>query len=190
MEQFKWNYVLEEEEEDDKDDKDKDNDDDMEEDIDNDSDVDDKQNASSPTTSNEKCKYNAITPPGDDDMAEYSIAKSYPHLSRALGGEDGCFDPMNPSVQKLMHCLLSELNNLLSSTYQLDVSGLSHNTLSYIQVPWTKSNCSFLNSKKWVDTTIQIFGSKHGGTFKSAYCIANHVICYYNDSFLATCKTQ
>jgi hypothetical protein len=28
------------------------------------------------------------------------------YLSQALGGEDGCFNPTNPSVQKSMHCLL------------------------------------------------------------------------------------
>ncbi len=132
MEQFKWNYVLEEEENNDKDEEDKDSKDEDSNDVDNNSNVDGKDNASSPTTSNKKRKYNAITPPGDDNMAEYGMEKSYPHLSRALGGEDGCFDPTNPSVQKSMHCLLSELNNLLSLEYQLDVDGLSHNKLSYI----------------------------------------------------------
>ncbi len=75
--------------------KDEDNDD-----VDDNSNVDDKGNASSPTTSNEKRKYNSITPPDDDDMAEYSLEKSYPHLSQALMREDGCFNPMNQSVQK------------------------------------------------------------------------------------------
>jgi hypothetical protein len=61
--------------------------------------------------------------PGDDnDTAKSNMVKSYPHLLRALGvGEDG-FDPTSPSVQKSMHSLLSELNDLLSTTYQLDVS--------------------------------------------------------------------
>jgi hypothetical protein len=31
---------------------------------------------------------------------------------------------------------------------------------------------------------------KHGGTFESAYRITNHIIRYYNDSFLAACKSQ
>ncbi len=149
-----WKYVLEEEEEDNKDDKDEDNEDEGDKDIDEDSDVDDKHNTSSPTMSNKKHKYNAITTPGDDNMAECSMSKSYPHLSQALGGEDGCFNPTNPSVQKSMHCLLSELNNLLSLEYQLDVNGLSHNKLSYIRVPQTKSDHSFLNLKEWVNTTI------------------------------------
>ncbi len=44
--------------------------------------------------------------PGDDDMmAKLDMAKSYPHLLQALGGEDG-FDPTNPSVQKSIHSLL------------------------------------------------------------------------------------
>ncbi len=106
MEQYKWNYVLEEEEEDDKDDKDEDNEDEDDKDVDDDSDVDDKPNTSSPTTSNKKRKYNAIMPPSDDNMAECSMIKSYPHLSQALGGEDGFFDPTNPSVQKSMRRLL------------------------------------------------------------------------------------
>jgi hypothetical protein len=140
--------------------------------------------------SNNKRKYNAITTPGDDNMAECSMSKSYLHLSQALRGEDGCFDPTNPSVQKSMCNLLSELHNLLSSEYQLDVNRLSHNKLSYVRVPQTKSNCSFLNLKEWVNTAIQISGLKHGGTFESAYCIANHIIRYYNNSFIAACKSQ
>jgi hypothetical protein len=128
--------------------------------------------------------------PGDDNMAECSMLKSYPHLSQALRGEDGCFDPTNPSVEKLMRCLLSELNDLPSLEYQLDVNGLSYNKLSYVQVPRTNSNRSFLDSKEWVDTVIQSYGSKLGGTFKYAYCIANHIIHYYNDFFLAACKSQ
>ncbi len=66
MEQFKWNYILE----DDADEDHKDEDDG--EDNEDDSDVDNEDNAtSSPTTSNEKCKYNAVMgmiTPGDDDM--------------------------------------------------------------------------------------------------------------------------
>jgi hypothetical protein len=117
-------------------------------------------------------------------------AKTYPHLLQALGGEDGCFDPTNPAVLRSMRSLLSELNDLLSSMYQLDVSGLSHNKLSYVQVPWSKSNRSFFNSKEWVNTAIQISGSNHGGTFEAAYHISNHIIRNYHNSFLAACKSQ
>jgi hypothetical protein len=41
-----------------------------------------------------------------------------------------------------------------------------------------KSDRSVQNSKEWVDTVIQISGSKHGGTFESTYQITNHIICY------------
>jgi hypothetical protein len=90
-----------------------------------------------------------------------------------------------------MRSLLSELNDLLSTTYQLDVTELSNNKkISYIKVPRTASNRSFLNTKEWVDNPIQILGSKHNGTFESAYRIANHILRYYQDSFLAACETQ
>jgi len=44
-----------------------------------------------------------------------------------------------------------------------------------VRVPRTQSNRSFLNSKEWVDTAIQIAGSKRGGTFESAKRIPNHI---------------
>ena len=96
MEHYKWNYIL-----DNNADEDHKDEDDGEDDKD-DSDIDNKVNAtSSPTTSNKKCKYNAVmgmvTPSDDDLMANSNMAKSYPYLLRALGGEDG-FDPTNASV--------------------------------------------------------------------------------------------
>jgi hypothetical protein len=72
IEQYKWNYVLEEEEDNNKDDEDKDNKDEDNKEVNAESDVDGKHNTSSPTTSNKICKCNAITPPSD--------AKTYPHL--------------------------------------------------------------------------------------------------------------
>ena len=69
------------------------------------------------------------------------MAKSYPHLARALGGEDG-FDLTNPSVQKSMHYLFTELNNLLSTTYGLNVSDMSYKKISYVRVPQTSSDRS------------------------------------------------
>jgi hypothetical protein len=91
-----------------------------------------KINTSSTTTSNKKRKYNNITPGDGDDLAKSDMVKSYPHLLQALGvGEDG-FNRANPSVQKSMCSLLSELNNLLSTTYQLDVSGLSNKRILYV----------------------------------------------------------
>jgi hypothetical protein len=120
---------------------------------------------------------------------DVSMDKRYPYLSRALGGEDG-FDPTNPSVKRSMCSLMTELNKLLSAEYLLDIDGISNNKISYIRVPRTQSDRSFLNSKEWVDTAIQITRSKHGGTFESAKRITNHIIRYYRDSFLAACETQ
>ena len=188
VEQSKWNYLLEKEDEDDEDDKD-----DGEDDKDG-IDVDKEDNAtSSPTTSNKKRKHNAIdvsvmVTPGDDNMVNPDMDKRYPYLSRALGGEDG-FDPTNPSVKRSMRELLKELNELLSTEYQLDVNGISNNKISYVRVPRTQSDRSFLNSKEWVDTAIKIAGSKQS-TFESAKRITNHIIRYYRDSFLAACEIQ
>ena len=85
--------------------------------------------------------------------------------------------------------LLTELNELLSTEYQLDVNGISNNKISYVRVPRTQSDPSFLNSKEWVDTAIEIAGSKQS-TFESAKRITNHIIRYYRDSFLAACEIQ
>ena len=111
---------------------------------------------------------------------------SHIHIYHKLwgGGDDG-FDLVDPSVRRSMHSLLRELNNLLSTECRLDVSGISNHRISYVRVPRTKSNSSFRNSKEWLDTAIEISGSKHGGTFESAYRITNHIIRYYHDSFLA-----
>jgi hypothetical protein len=103
MEHFKWNYILE----DDADEDLKDEDDGKGGEDDND--VDNGDNAtSSPATSNKKHRYNAvmgmIMPDDDDLMANSNMAKSFPYLSRALGGEDG-FDTTNPSVKRSMRGL-------------------------------------------------------------------------------------
>jgi hypothetical protein len=66
-----------------------------------------------------------VTPEDDDMTANINMAKSYPYLSRALGGEDG-FDPTIPSVKRSMCGLMTELNELLSTEYQLDVNGISN----------------------------------------------------------------
>ena len=52
-----------------------------------------KYNFNESISSNIDCP--VMVMPGDDDsMTKFDMAKSYPHLSRALGGEDG-FDPTN-----------------------------------------------------------------------------------------------
>jgi hypothetical protein len=98
---------------------------------------------------------------------------------------------VDPSIQTSLRGLLQENNHLLSSEYELNVHDISSNkSISYVRVPRTKSDNAFTNSKEWLDTTIKISGSSHGGTFESAYQITNHIIKFYRDSFLAACKTQ
>jgi hypothetical protein len=43
-----------------------------------------------------------VMPVKDINNTKTNIARSYPHLSKALGGEDGFFDPTDPLVQKSM----------------------------------------------------------------------------------------
>jgi hypothetical protein len=57
-------------------------------------------------------------------------------------------------------------------------------------VPRTTSDHAFTNSKVLLDTAINISGSKKEGMFQPAYCIANHLIKYYKDSFLAVWATK
>ena len=69
----------------------------------------------------------------------------------------------------MMRGLLTELNELLSSEYQPDINRISNNKISYVRVPRTQSDHSFLNSKEWVETAIEIARSKHvvrGGIHK------------------------
>ncbi len=78
IEQFKWNYLLEEDDHS-KNDKDKDNNNEDDED-DNNSNADDNINASSPTTGNKTCKYSLMmVTAGDDNMAKSDMA-NYIHV--------------------------------------------------------------------------------------------------------------
>jgi hypothetical protein len=113
----------------------------------------------------------------------------YPHLSCALGKEDG-FNLVDPTIQKIMQALLAELIGLLSKDYELNLIDSAYNSVSYLCVPKASSDQSFQNTKEWLDVSIKISGSKHGGTFKYAYRIANHLIHFYRDSVLAACKTK
>ncbi len=88
----------------------------------------------------------------------------YPHLSRALGKEDG-FNLANPTTQKIMRALLAELIELLIKDYKLNVIDYANNYVSYVRVPKTSSDWSFLNTKEWLNVAIEIAGSKHEGTF-------------------------
>jgi hypothetical protein len=115
-----------------------------------------------------------------------------PHLSCTPRGENNGFDLTNPSVLKSMQALLTELTHIFSTEYELkmkDIAKVGHE-ISYVRVPRTSSNRSFQNSKEWLDAAIQITGSKHKGTFKSAYRMANHLIRFYKDSVIAACETQ
>ena len=169
-----WNFLVKNNE-----DGDNDNDDD------DSSDDDDKKNNNIDSDvaclSSKKRKYcPAVVSSATDKSCcgNVSMDKQYPYLSRALGGEVG-FDPTNPSVKRSMCGLMKELNELLSTEYQLDVNGISNNKISYGisygRVPWTQSDCSFLSSHKWVKTAIQISGSKRGDMFESAKHITNHI---------------
>jgi hypothetical protein len=77
-----------------------------------------------------------------------------------------------------MQGLLTELTHYLSTEYELKVKDIAKpgHVIHYVRVPTTSSNLSFNNSKEWLDAAIQIAGSQHGGTYKSAYCIAMHLI--------------
>jgi hypothetical protein len=107
------------------------------------------------------------------------MSKLYPNLSHTLGDDDGFFDPTDPLVDKPMRGLLKELNHLLSTKYELNLRGISNQHISYVRVPRTTSDQAFTNSKELLDTAINISGSKKGGMFQPAYCIANHLIKYY-----------
>ncbi len=199
VEPFIWNFIVEN---DDKDDKDNDKD---EEDSDQKSMSAPFHSLGSPPvagttaispatssmSSNKKRKLNVGTS-NNDDNDDNNVETLYPHLSRALGGENDGFDMTNPSVLKSMQASLTELTHIFSTEYELkvkDVAKVGHE-ISYVRVPRASSNQSFQNSKEWIDAAIIIAGSKHEGTFESAYRIANHLICFYKDSVIAACETQ
>ncbi len=144
-----WNYIL---------------DNDLEEgkEVDESSSDEEDDNVVSPTPPEPPYLVTAsITPvksatPVDNDHT----SNKYPHLSWALGDEDGYFDPADPSVIKSIHGLLQEINNLLSSKYELNLQAITSNRpISYVRVPRTKSDNAFPNLKKWLNTAIKISGS-------------------------------
>ena len=135
---------------------------------------------------NKKRKFNEVASIGSVPL----IDNDYPLLPLALGQEDG-FNPSDPTIQKDMQALLAELIDLLSTYYELNVIDSRNKTLSsFVRVPKTSSNRSFQNSKEWLDVSIKIAGSKHRGTYESAYLIANHLCLFYKNSFLAACETH
>ncbi len=123
-----------------------------------------------------------------DDKDE--VGQLYPHLCQALGLEDNGFDPTNPSIQKSMVALLTEINCLFSTEYELVIQGYGNKNVHYVPVPRASSDNSFCHSKEWLDVAIKISGSKKESTFNAAYPIANHLLHFYKDSVLAACETQ
>jgi len=117
-----------------------------------------------------------------------NVRQLYSHLCRAFGLDDG-FDPTDSSVWKSTVALLTEINHLLSTEYDV-VRGYGNKNINYVRVPQTCSDDSFRNTKEWLDVAIRISGSKEGDTFNSAYRIANHLWRFYKDSVLAACETQ
>ena len=92
----------------------------------------------------------SMTPVMSATNVDNDTSTKYPHLSQALGDEDGCFNPADPSVVKSMQGLLQEINHLLSTKYELNVQALLSNKpiLSYVQMPRTKSVNALTNSKE------------------------------------------
>jgi hypothetical protein len=178
MEPFVWNYVLEK---------------DLEEDssIDEDDSIQslERKSPSSPLPLT-AVSVMSITLVRASSLKDNDMSKQYTNLSHALGDDDGFFDPNDPSVDKSMQGLLKELNHLLSTEYELNLKGISNKHISYVRVPTTSSDHAFTNSKEWLDTAIQIAGSKHNGTYESTYRVANHLLHFYKDSVIAACETQ
>ena len=67
-----------------------------------------------------------ITPVKSVTPVDNHTSTMYPHLSQALGDENGYFYPADPAVKKSIRGLLNELNNLLSTKYKLNVQGISN----------------------------------------------------------------
>jgi hypothetical protein len=68
-----------------------------------------------------------------DDKDE--VGGLYPHHCQALGLDNNGFDPTDPSIQKSMVALLSELNRIFSTEYELVVRGYVNKKLHYVCVP-------------------------------------------------------
>jgi hypothetical protein len=74
--------------------------------------------ANTPTTAaNKKRRMNDAVLLNDVPDDE-EVRRLYPHLCQALGLDDG-FDSTDPSIQKSMVALLTELNCLVSTEYEL-----------------------------------------------------------------------
>ena len=104
IEPILWNYIL---------------DNDLEEgkEVDESSSDEEDDSVVSPTPTEASMTPAKSATPVDHDHT----SNKYPHISRALGDEDGYFDPADPSVIKSMQGLLQEINHLLSTEYELNL---------------------------------------------------------------------
>ena len=190
--QYLWQYAIDNEEEEDDEDKGSDKDEESS------SEEEQKADAAKTTTTmvspeqapaTKKRKLNndvLLTVPDSKD----EVGPLYPRLCRALGLDNDEFDPTDPSIQKSTVELLSELNHLFSTEYELVVRGYGNKKIHYVCVPRASSDNSFRHSKEWLDAAIKISGSNEASTFNAAYRIANHLFRFYKDSVLAACETQ
>jgi hypothetical protein len=74
------------------------------------------------TPANKKHKLNKVLSLTDAMPDDNDVRQLYPHLCCALGLDDG-FDLTNSSVWKSTVALLTEINHLLSTKYELVVQG-------------------------------------------------------------------
>ncbi len=74
---------------------------------------------------NKKRKLNEVLSLTDAMPYDNDVRQLYPHLCRALGLDDG-FDPTDSSVRKSTVALLTKINHLLSTEYELVVQGYSN----------------------------------------------------------------
>jgi hypothetical protein len=90
---------------------------------------------------NKKRKLNEVLSLTDAMPDDNDVRQLYPHLCRALGLDDG-FDPTDSSVRKSTVALLTEINHLLSTKYELVVRGYGNKNINYVRVPQTCSDDS------------------------------------------------
>jgi hypothetical protein len=90
---------------------------------------------------NKKRKLNEVLSLTDAMPDDNDVRQLYPHLCRALGLDDG-FDPTDSSVRKSTVALLTEINHLLSTEYELVVQGYGNKNINYVRVPQTCSDDS------------------------------------------------
>lgn len=191
--QYLWQYAIDNEEEE------VDKDEGSEEDEESSSEEEQQQADAAKTTTTmvspeqapatKKRKLNDDVPLTVPDFKD-EVGPLYPRLCRALGLDNDEFDPTDPSIQKSMVALLSELNRIFSTEYELVVRGYGNKKIHYVRVPRASSDKSFRHSKEWLDAAIKISGSNEASTFNAAYRIANHLFRFYKDSVLAACETQ